>query len=128
MKKIIWIEDDTEIIDLVVRPLERADYQIQRFYTVGDALENTDVIAQADLLLLDLIIPPGGSERELGHYPGSKLLHILREEFQIDVPVIVLSVVADEELFDDLKEMGAVILNKPILPSRLKERVEEVLG
>lgn len=128
MKKIIWIEDDTEIIDLVVRPLERSNYYVQRFYTVSDALEHVDMIAQSDLLLLDLIIPPGGTQRELGLYPGSKLLQILREENHIDVPVIVLSVVADEDLFDDLKKRGARILNKPILPSKLKAEVEEILG
>ncbi len=126
-KKIVWIEDDTDIINDVVRPLERGGYHIDRFYTVKEALDNIETLQVCDLILLDLIIPPGSDER-FGHYPGMYLLRTFREEYQLKQPVIVLSVVADAEVFQDLKTLNAEIENKPILPSKLKRLVEEVLG
>ena len=127
-KKIVWIEDDTNIINDVVRPLERSGYGIQRFYTVKEALDNLDALKACDLILLDLIIPPGDMDEPVGHYPGMYLLRTFREKYQFEQPVIVLSVVANAEVFQDLKTLGAEIENKPILPSKLKRLVEEVLG
>ncbi len=127
-KKIVWIEDDTNIINDVVRPLERSGYQIERFYTVREALDNLDTLKACDLILLDLIIPLGGAAEPVGHYPGMYLLRTFREKYALEQPVIVLSVVADAEVFQDLKSLGAEIENKPILPSKLKRLVEEVLG
>ena len=128
MKKIAWIEDDTDIIDLVVRPLERSGYQITRFHTIKEALDNMESIRQCDLVLLDLIIPPGDTDEKFGDYPGIYLLRTFRQAYQMKQPVIVLSVVADLKTFDELKEMDAVVENKPILPSKLKLLVDEVLG
>ena len=127
-KKIVWIEDDTNIINDVVRPLERGGYQIERFYTVKEALDNLDALKSCDLILLDLIIPPGETDAQVGHYPGMYLLRTFRDQYQLKQPVIVLSVVADAEVFQDLKTLGAEIENKPILPSKLKRLVEDVLG
>jgi CheY-like chemotaxis protein len=126
-KKIVWIEDDTDIINDVVRPLERGGYAIERFYTVKEALDNIETLRACDLILLDLIIPPGETDERFGHYPGMYLLRTFRQKYQFEQPVIVLSVVADVEVFQDLKELGAEIENKPILPSKLKRLVEEVL-
>ncbi len=126
-KKIVWIEDDTDIINDVVRPLERGGYAIERFYTVKEALDNIETLRACDLILLDLIIPPGETEERFGHYPGMYLLRTFRQKYQFEQPVIVLSVVADAEVFQDLKELGAEIENKPILPSKLKRLVEEAL-
>ncbi len=127
-KKIVWIEDDTNIINDVVRPLERSGYLIERFYTVREALDNIDALQACDLILLDLIIPPGETDEPVGHYPGMYLLRTFREKYKFMQPVIVLSVVANAEVFQDLKVLGAEIENKPILPSKLKRLVEEILG
>ena len=126
-KKIVWIEDDTNIINDVVRPLERSGYVIERFYTVKEALENEEALRACDLILLDLIIPPGDTDDHFGHYPGMYLLRTFREQYKLEQPVIVLSVVADAEVFQDLKTLNAEIENKPILPSKLKRLVEEML-
>ncbi len=126
-KKIVWIEDDTEIINNVVRPLERAGHRIERFYNVKDVLDNIESLKACDLILLDLIIPTGDGNDAYGRYPGIYLLRAFREKYQLKQPVIVLSVVADVEVFQDLKVLGAQVLNKPIRPSELKRLVEEAL-
>lgn len=127
-KTIVWIEDDIDIIEPVVRPLELAGYTFVKLRTIAEALNAIEVIRQADLVLLDMILPPSQIDREFGRYPGRKLLEILRKEYGIVTPVIALTVVTQPEVLEDLVKLGvADILRKPIRPSVLKQRVEEIL-
>ena len=127
-KTIVWIEDDIDIIEPVVRPLELAGYTFVKLRTIAEALNAIDVIRQADLVLLDMILPPSQIDREFGRYPGRKLLEILRKEYGIVTPVIGLTVVTQPEVLEDLANLGvADVLRKPIRPSVLKQRVEDVL-
>lgn len=128
-RTIIWIEDDIEIIDPVVRPLERAGYQIVRLNTVKEVLDAIEEIRAADLVLLDMILRPGMDEHSFGRYPGLDILELLREQYAIDVPVVVLTVVDRPEVRQRLQELGtAQIVRKPIRPSGLKEVVDSVLA
>lgn len=128
-KTIIWIEDDTDIIDPVVRPLERGGYRIQRLNTVQEALNAIEQIRSADLILLDMILRPGNTAREFSRYSGLDLLRELRQTHGIATPVIALTVVARDEIRKQLRELGVVdIITKPIRPSELKSRVEQVFA
>lgn len=130
-KFIAWIEDDIDIIDLVVRPLEIDGYQIHRYYTVQDALSNIHQIRRCDLILVDLILPSGNLNpfgKFDSHYPGLTLLHELRTTHFITQPAIVLSVVANASVNNETKNLGvANYLNKPVLPSVLKKHVENAI-
>lgn len=127
-KTIVWIEDDTDIIDPVVRPLELAGHRFVRLRNAKETLEAVNRIREADLILLDMILPPGQTDREFGRYPGLDVLHELREVHGLKTPVVVLTVVTREEVLQELRELGVVdIVRKPVRPSELKERVERVL-
>ena len=127
-KTIVWIEDDIDIIEPVIRPLELAGYTFVKLRTIAEALNAIEVIRNADLVLLDMILPPSQIDREFGRYPGRKLLEILRKEYGIVTPVIALTVVTQPEVLEDLANLGvADVLRKPIRPSVLKQRVEDVL-
>jgi DNA-binding response OmpR family regulator len=54
----IWIEDDTDVVDPVVRPLERAGHHFIRLHTVREARAAMEAMRQADLILLDIALPP----------------------------------------------------------------------
>lgn len=128
-KTIVWIEDDTDIINPVVRPLERAGYQIIRFGNAHTALSNIAQIQNADLVLLDMIIPQGDVEIELSRYPGLDILRELRHTYKLSIPVVALTVVTRDEVRQRLHELDiADIVRKPVRPSELKERVEQVLS
>ncbi len=128
-KTIVWIEDDTDIIDPVVRPLERAGYNVQRINTVEQALGSLDEIRNSDLILLDMILPTGGVEGPFGHYPGLDLLRLLREEHGITTPVVAFSVVTNPDVHTELLRLGVnVVVRKPVLPSKLKEAVDRALS
>ena len=127
-KTIIWIEDDTDIIDPVVRPLEQAGYKIVRIPTAHEALESVEQIKQADLILLDMILRPGNTDREFSRYSGLEILKELRETYEVTTPVVALTVVVRDEIRQRLHALGvADIIRKPVRPSELKERVEQVL-
>lgn len=124
--KIVWIEDDADTISPVVRPLKDASHEIEVIRTVREALEKVELIRGCDLILLDIIMPigtgPAGAEERWG---GLTLLRQLREEHHIDKPVVVFSVVSNEHVLEQLRDLGvADIVRKPVLPSQLKQRVE----
>ncbi|MEW6402141.1 MAG: response regulator [Chloroflexota bacterium] len=127
-KKIIWIEDDVGIISPVVRPLERAGHKIVSYTTVNEALKHMSDLESADLLLVDMIHPPG-KNNDLSHYPGLDLVQKVRNEFKWDIPIIVLTVVTNAEVKKQLDKLNiAAVINKPVRPSILKEEVEKALG
>ena len=127
-KTIVWIEDDTDIIDPVIRPLELAGHRFVRLRNAKEALDAVNRIREADLILLDIILPPGQTKREFARYPGLDILRELREIHGVTTPVVALTVVTREEVLQQLKELGiADIVRKPVRPSELKERVERVL-
>jgi DNA-binding response OmpR family regulator len=127
-KKIAWIEDDVDIIGPVVRPLERAGYEIFRLRTAKEVFENVAKLHEADLILLDMLLPDGGSGLELGRYTGLDIFKELLENHALTTPVVALTVVAREEIRKNLRDLGvADIIRKPVRPSELKERIEQIL-
>jgi CheY-like chemotaxis protein len=95
-------------------------------------MEKLEEIKEADLILLDMIIPPGAAAAELNEerFLGKKLLRRFREEFDIQKPVIVLSFSADTNGFEEgeAEELKVDCLPKPIKPAELKATVLRVLG
>jgi two-component system response regulator YesN len=127
-KKIVWIEDDVDIIGPVVRPLERAGFEIVRLRTAKEVFDNVAKLHEADLILLDMLLPDGGSGLELGRYTGLDIFKELLENHALKTPVVALTVVAREEIRKNLRDLGvADIVRKPVRPSELKERIEQVL-
>jgi CheY-like chemotaxis protein len=133
-KTIVWIEDDTDIIEPVVQPLKQDGYIIIELHSIKEALDSIEQIRNADLILLDMLLPAGHlstfpSGQKLNYYTGLQLLKELRTTYQMtELPVIVLSVVHREEVVQLLKELGvAHVLRKPIRPSTLKMHVEETI-
>ena len=65
MPRIAWIEDDVHIIGSVMRPLEKDDFEIDRYTTIAAATADIERIRNADLVLLDVVTGLGdGAERD----------------------------------------------------------------
>jgi len=127
-KTIAWIEDDVEIIGPVIRPLERVGYKIIRLRSVEEVFDNIPKLQSADLILLDMILPHGKFKGEMGRYTGLDIFKALRETHDVDTPIVALTVVAREEVRQKLRDLGVTdIIRKPVRPSELKERIEEIL-
>ncbi len=129
-KTVAWIEDDADEIAVVVKPLLRSGVEFRIYHNYTEAIESLDEIRAADLILLDLIIPPGSAGPEEDEFLGRKLFRELRTKFDIQLPVIVLSVVADHGSFADesFANPPLAALEKPVRPSTLKTEVLRALG
>ena len=127
--KIVWIDDDIEIIDPVIEPLVQDGHEIARIRSIRKALGSVDTLRSCDLILLDMILPPGGLDESMGYYSGASLLRRLREEYEVATPVVVFSVVDLARVEEQLAPLNvARYVRKPALPSELKEAVDAVLG
>ncbi|MGH9837418.1 MAG: hypothetical protein ACREEM_01385 [Blastocatellia bacterium] len=135
-KTIAWIEDDSDEIAAVVKPLRGAGFEFKCFYHYAGAIARTDEIRNCDLILLDLILPmgPTGEDSdpalEAEDYLGKLLLRRFRREFGIHTPVIVLSVAARRNVFDEheIEDLKITLIPKPARPSKLKAEVYRLLN
>jgi DNA-binding NtrC family response regulator len=127
-KTIAWIEDDIDIIDPVVMPLRNAGFQIDEYRNYEEAKSQFDKICAADLVLLDILIPPGRNNPADGEYLGLNVLDEMNER-HVKMPIIVLSVVANRVQVEwDKYQLTLRRESKPIRPSKLKTIVFELLG
>jgi DNA-binding response OmpR family regulator len=127
-RKITWIEDDADVIAPLVYPLEKEGFEVMRFSSIAEAKSSLKAIAGSDLILLDMILPPGPGQDATSRYPGLDLLREWRSANVVLPPVIALTVVSNPEVLADLKALlVANIIRKPALPSELQKRVHEVL-
>jgi two-component system OmpR family response regulator len=115
-KKILAIDDEKKIVDIVRAYLEREGYQVMVAYDGKSALE----LARhqlPDLIVLDLMLP---------EISGWDVCRILRQES--DVPIIMLT--ARDETTDKIVglELGADdYVTKPFDPKELVSRVKALL-
>lgn len=127
---IAWIEDDSAIIESVMEPMREAGYKIVQLRSVSEVLARIEDLRDASLILLDIFLPDGDEEDYPDRYVGIHLLKDLRENHAIELPVIVFSVLDPLDWRDELQSNQGVVkfLRKPVLPTDLKDAVDEVLG
>lgn len=115
---IMIIEDEPDISGLLVKILQEAGYRTCQAFS-GTEAELLLEKSVPDLILLDLMLP-GMS--------GEELLEKIREQFQYDVPALVLS--AKNSLSDKvtLLKIGADdYITKPFEPEEVLARVQAAL-
>lgn len=108
-KKILIIDDDISIGNMLEELLAREHYQVSRAYSGTEAVL---VLSQAkpDLVLLDLMLPGLSGEEVLPHIKS--------------IPVIVMSAKADVDSKVDLLLGGAAdYITKPFQPRELLARI-----
>lgn len=116
LSKILIIEDELKIQQIVKAYLEKAEFQV---YTANDGLRGLEAIRvyQPDLIILDLMLP---------QLSGEELLSKVRQSSE--VPIIILSAKSseDERIFG--LNIGADdYLVKPFSPRELVARVQAQL-
>jgi DNA-binding response OmpR family regulator len=95
MAKIVVVEDEKSVCDVVVQALKFAGHTVQAFEDARPALEEVD-FSQTDLVVTDLEMPTSGEE----------LIQTLRRR-GIRTPVLVMSGHMDEERKRHLAALGA---------------------
>ena len=120
-KKVVYIEDESEMIDLVRLILSRKGYEV---IGANGGREGLDAIRQKlpDLVLLDLMMPDMDG---WDVYQQMKSVEATR-----DIPVIVITAKAqsiDKVLGLHIAKVDDYI-SKPFSPQELVESVEKVIG
>lgn len=121
MKKILIVDDRSEVRKLVETTLEDDHYQLFQ----ADSAEKAIKIARRekpDLILMDIMMP--------GEMDGLEATRVLRQDPDTEnCPVIMLTAKGQEHDRTEGKNAGAVdYLVKPFSPLELLRKVEELLG
>jgi DNA-binding response OmpR family regulator len=117
--RVLVVEDDPDIAELVARYLERAGYAVERVSSGRDALDAVRAKAP-DLIVLDVMLP---------HVDGLEVCRLLRaNEHTASISIIMLTARAEESERIVGLEMGADdYLAKPFSPNELVARVRALL-
>lgn len=131
MARILWVEDEAQKINGLVRPLIKDNHIIEIANDKKEALFKLNKF-KYDLILLDIIIPEGvdGLPERIDPYEGLNLLIKIKELFDDTLPILVLSVVNDKEIINKIREIGVSMMLKKgtLLPSILKKHIYDILG
>lgn len=99
MKKIIIIEDEEVLLDLLKKKLVQEGYQV---ISARDGLDGLDKIKTEapDLILLDIVMPKKG---------GFEVMEELNKDNKLkDIPVIIISNSGQPVELNRIKKLGAV--------------------
>jgi len=116
--RILVVEDDPDIAELVEHHLSRAGYDTSVVGTGNDALEQ--IRRRPDLVVLDLMLPG---------LSGLEICRLMRRDPQTaTVPIIMLTARAEEEARVEGLDLGADdYVTKPFSPRELVARLRAVL-
>lgn len=121
MKKILIVEDDKFLRDLLERKLKKEEFTIE---TAIDGEEAVNKINSwlPDLILLDLIIPKiDGFEvlRQTKSKPATK-----------EIPVVILSNLGQQEEIEKGLNLGAVdyLVKAHLTPDEIIAKIKKILG
>ena len=121
MQKILIVDDQLEIRELINVTLRRGDYRILEAKTGQEAIEMTKK-EKPDLIIMDIMMP--------GEIDGLKATRILKKDHKTkDCKVVILSSKGQKIDIEKGSESGADdYFVKPFDPLDLITKVEEVLG
>jgi two-component system, OmpR family, alkaline phosphatase synthesis response regulator PhoP len=118
-KKILIVEDDTDLLEVMRLSLKSAGYSIATATNGIEALRKARTLTP-DLIVLDLILP------ELDGFAVCETLR--KDRVTAEVPIIVVTGLASE--FTRLAgfESGATdYVTKPFMPSKLVSKIDGML-
>lgn len=119
MQKILIVDDEKDIVELLKYNLEKEDFKIISVYNGNDALESVEK-GNPDLIILDLMLPG---------IDGIEICRILKKDNETkDIPIIMLTARATEMDRVLGLDLGADdYITKPFSPREVISRVKAVL-
>lgn len=119
MPRILIIEDEVDIADLIMFNLQRSGYEV---FKAHDGIKGTEMAIRErpDLIVLDLMLP--------GRDGYSVFREIRRDARTLHIPVIILTARAQtEDRIQGLEAGADDYLTKPFSPKELVLRVNAIL-
>jgi len=118
-KKILFIEDEAEIVDLMRTRLEANGYQMFAAYDGEEGLRKIEE-NKPDLILLDIVIPK---------IDGLVVCRRLKDDSKTkDIPIIVVSASGGKNLSERCRQAGAdEAVIKPFKAEELLDKISKLL-
>lgn len=117
-KKVLIVDDSNTMRKIVTRSLRQAGLDFEEILEAGDGLEALAILRQGkiDLILSDI------------NMPNMDGLAFLREkaadESLKDIPVVMITTEAGNDVIGEAKSLGAVgSIKKPFTPDQIQETV-----
>lgn len=119
-KRILIVDDDVDLAQLFSFVLARAGFDVRHATGTRQAMEEVARGKVPDLFILDLWMP---------ELDGEYLLRWLREDQQLDQPVMMLTGTVRPGLDEELRAAGAnLVAHKPVDIQTLDSLVRELLA
>ena len=118
-KRLLLAEDDELLASLLNYRLEKGGYDVQ---LARDGKEVKEFLEDSipDIIVSDIMMP---------YFSGIELVDYVRNELQLQIPVIIISSAGNEENVLNAFELGANdFISKPVSPSELLVRVGRELS
>ncbi|MDI6734895.1 MAG: response regulator [bacterium] len=115
-KNILFIEDNTDISRILRYKIEKGNYLLTDVSDTNKALELIDR-QKFDLIILDMKVPL--------LQDGVNTFHQIKEKIS-EVPIIILSVAADEPPVRDLNANAFIL--KPFELKKVQEKIDELVN
>lgn len=100
--KILWIEDDTDMMIYIVKSIERLGIEIEIIETVSEFNNCEKQLNDYDLIILDIFIPYDKSNFTIDIPAGVNIIDRIRNVLRSDIPIIVFTVVTSENIINEL--------------------------
>src|SRR5438874_13488997 len=128
----IFIIDDDYASEILADTLRNVGHDVQRYHSADEALQDIERIAAADLLILDVMMPPGalGTTTGGGRTAGMAVYRQLRK-VNGNLPVLAYTASSDQDvLIVFQQDPGAMVVPKWSTPSmtELLSQIDALLG
>jgi len=122
MKKVLIIEDEKIMLDLLVKKLRSHGYKVSSAMDGQEGLRLLKEENNPDLILMDLIMPKMDGL--------SVMKEIQKDEELKKIPLIVISNSGQPVELDKIKELGAIdwLIKTEFNPQELLEKIKKQLG
>ncbi len=118
-KRILIVEDETSIVELLLLVLSREGYELDTCQTGRDAIAKIKEF-HPHLILLDVMLPG---------LDGASIVKIMSEdETLVNIPVIVTSALVESQRMFQMFPQVKGFCSKPFVLSELISKVKKALG
>lgn len=131
---IVIVDDERRRVDILERELTRAEYDFKLITEVDAALDFIEHHAeQIDLLILDIMMPPGRSfkyeDTEDGLRTGVFFFYRVREKLP-ELPIIIFTNVRIEDVAEHFRHQVKYwyLEKKDYFPRQVVAKVKEIIG
>lgn len=126
-KRLVLLDDDADDISPILDQVKNAGFQIQRWYSVDDAMMKFEELRNVDLMVLDILLPFEQTDGSTEEYTGELVLQRMKRE-NVQTPVVVFSVVGAGRERKRLQQKYGIkyCFPKPTRPSELAAAVMDL--